>query len=673
MALEEEVAILTVAVNGVTAAVQADTSNRTASVTAAQAAAIDAQNAVIDASDTAAAVAAATLATAVGEYIATATDAADSASLSADLAAIEADVYDTVAAGEAATTTGQLFKAPSPSGNKTIEFRRRTASGSTVIGEVLGPARVAALETLVKTASATGYAVTIADDNDNVLFGLRNDALLTPDNPHYNRTVARVDGLAAAIDPATTTAFALQVSDDAQNVLFGIRKDANLTVDNPDINQMRSKIEVLRAAGAEIVARQNYAVTMEDDEGNVVFGIDRNLEIISPTIKRLEEAIGTGGGSGSAHVIDPLVPDAAYAVVGETTWLYSDGIVLDPTINTVWDIPYGNEYGCPVTPTSTATTRAKLYGFGQDNAQITIADFPVFVTGTPVSPAVPQNFVCLGDSKTDGGGAGFSGAYPNELSRLLTGVGRAVLTGALSPAPLNLSNIYFRGTLGDQTIKHEGRAGWDATKYLTQAGSGTDTGPNGEVTTGKTNAFWNPATQKFDAVYYITQNGFRSVDTAGGVLPDGSNLTFLIWLAWNDAYTQPALGSAAEVGQIIDLIHAGYPNAKCIVMGMNPPPKINFKNYNGSRLVSQRAIWETITKPFTKAYRDVCTSRQNTMFYQLSHLMDANEAHSRVTRKVSSRGTVTFTGNSDYVHENENGIGMVCDALKPLILYNYCR
>ena len=57
------------------------------------------------------------------------------------------------------------------------------------------------------------------------------------------------------------------------------------------------------------------------------------------------------------------------------------------------------------------------------------------------------------------------------------------------------------GTRGVGLNQHEGRGGWTAKMYCTQASAGTTQ-----------NAFWNPNTSKFDFSYYMTQQGYSGVD-----------------------------------------------------------------------------------------------------------------------------------------------------------------
>ena len=65
-------------------------------------------------------------------------------------------------------------------------------------------------------------------------------------------------------------------------------------------------------------------------------------------------------------------------------------------------------------------------------------------------------------------------------------------------------NIELLGTRGTSPCNHEGRAGWRAYEYVNCA-----SGVYGDKVA---NAFYNPATSKFDFSYYMSQNNYNNVD-----------------------------------------------------------------------------------------------------------------------------------------------------------------
>ncbi|WP_386173121.1 SGNH/GDSL hydrolase family protein [Sulfitobacter sp. R86518] len=366
--------------------------------------------------------------------------------------------------------------------------------------------------------------------------------------------------------------------------------------------------------------------------------------------------------------VSSFSPSEAYALKDEAIYLNARGIVADRAYDLAWNISEANERICKVLPTTTADIPVKLEVIGPDNRKQTAAQFLIKVADTPLNPSAARNVICFGDSLTEGvSQAGIEGAYVNELSRRLNGTGTALLSGAQSPAALDLSNMIFRGTRGDQAVLHEGRGGWDANRYLNSAGVG-----------GVTNAFWNPAanggTGGFDLAYYLAESGSDLTgDPTNGVNATGSNLTMIILLGWNDVYGDGAEQSAIDLSDLIDAIHATHPDTDIIVLGLNPAPQTNFKSFTGDRFVSERQVFETVVKQFGQAYKDVCASKTNTEFLQISHVFDAETAYSTTSRAVSARSANTLTGVSDYVHPAAVGYAYIADAVFYYLIHTYCQ
>ncbi|MEZ7173580.1 SGNH/GDSL hydrolase family protein [Sporosarcina sp. OR05] len=63
------------------------------------------------------------------------------------------------------------------------------------------------------------------------------------------------------------------------------------------------------------------------------------------------------------------------------------------------------------------------------------------------------------------------------------------------------SNINLVGTMGTEHNKYEGRGGWTAEKYRTNA-----------IYSNKQNPFYNPSTEDFDFGYYMNNQGFSDLD-----------------------------------------------------------------------------------------------------------------------------------------------------------------
>lgn len=405
----------------------------------------------------------------------------------------------------------------------------------------------------------------------------------------------------------------------------------------------------LRASGA--ISGSNvfaFKVTRKD--------IDESLLPSMPVIKADISALKAGAPTS----VRMLAPTEVYGVVGETKYLYGRQIVQDPSLDLAWNVQFSSDLVAPITPATTADIPLVLQGMGRDGAAVQLAAFNMKVCRVdPVNPAAPRFILPLGDSKTDGvSNSNISGAYVNELSRRLTGIGRAVnAAGETLPTARALSNFRFIGTRGTEVVKHEGRPGWNATDYLTKA-----SGPGA-----LSNAFWNPSTSQFDLAYYMVQNGFTDVAS------DGSNLTLLIWLGWNDLYSMTGAASAVILGNLIDRVHATHPLADIVLLGLNPPPRLNHKGFTGTRYVSPAQIFQRAVVEYGQAYRSLAAGKTRCQFLQLSQEYDPERAYVFTAQKTSRRGVATVAMADDYVHEAAGGYAMVADIVNDKLLYDYCR
>ncbi|MCT4557359.1 MAG: SGNH/GDSL hydrolase family protein [Pelagimonas sp.] len=363
-----------------------------------------------------------------------------------------------------------------------------------------------------------------------------------------------------------------------------------------------------------------------------------------------------------------LAPAVAYALKDEPLYLYARGICADRNYDLVWNLPSTSERVARVTPSEAGAIPVTLTAYGSDGFAHHVAEFDIQVADTPVNPASARNVICLGDSLTEGvSQAGVQGAYVNELSRRLRGVGTELLNGDQSPPPLALSNMVFRGTRGDQAVLHEGRGGWDANRYLSASEVG-----------GVSNAFWNPAANGgaggFDLAHYLSENGFDLLgDVVNGVDATGSNLTVVILLGWNDVYGDGVEQSSSDLADLIDAIHATHPATDIIVLGLNPAPRVNFKNFTGERLVSERRVFEDVVRTFGLAYQGVCEAKANAEFLQISHVFDPETAYATTQTPLSARVSETITGALDHVHPAATGYAQIADAVFYRLIGKYCQ
>ncbi len=372
-------------------------------------------------------------------------------------------------------------------------------------------------------------------------------------------------------------------------------------------------------------------------------------------------------GSGAAENIRFFSPKVAWAKQGDEFRMYPGGIVSknykDRHIDVLTDMINSNEDFISYSPGGADNDKViKTYLRGLDGGLTLMGNTTVKITHVTQSPASAVNVICLGDSLTYGAAnAGIAGAYPNEFSRRLTGTGTALMTGAQSPAALALTNIYFRGTLGDQPIKHEGRGGWGINTYLTLASQSADT-----------NAFWNPGTLQFDLSYYLTQNSFNAAQTTGGVDATGSNLVIYLFLGWNHVYSGTVAAAQTYLNTMLDLIHTQKSGCKIKLLGMQTPPDRNLKSTRGN--VSPEQVMREAIIPYAEAWQASAEARSSWVeFVPIAPFFHPEGCYPVSNKVIHPRSATTYPYSTDYVHPDKPGYAQIADVCYYNFLYNYCR
>uniref|UniRef100_UPI00321685F7 SGNH/GDSL hydrolase family protein n=1 Tax=uncultured Draconibacterium sp. TaxID=1573823 RepID=UPI00321685F7 len=359
-----------------------------------------------------------------------------------------------------------------------------------------------------------------------------------------------------------------------------------------------------------------------------------------------------------------FLPPVGYAYSGEYTYLNPWGIIskYPKTIDVVFDLPYCNESYGRYAPgaeneKSVGVKYRNKWGELEQTGTITIKN-----THTVQSPATAQNFIHLGDSTVQCiSAANIEGAVINEVSRRLTGVGTNILP-ASAPVALSLSNLHFRGTLGDQAIKHEGRGGWSLYNYLYNASVSS-----------VSNAFWNPTPGEFDIDYYLTQNNFYSAQTLGGVDATGSNLTMIIQLGWNHVYKHTIAEAGGWLIEMIDSLKAKLADIKIVLVGLNCVPYPLNKSFSDTRDVSFESIMRKAIVPFSNEWQRIADLYNNVEFLSIAPFMMPDYAYGYQNIAKHTRTAETETVYNDYVHPNAVGYAQMADIITKCLLYNYCR
>ena len=140
------------------------------------------------------------------------------------------------------------------------------------------------------------------------------------------------------------------------------------------------------------------------------------------------------------------------------------------------------------------------------------------------------------------------------------------------------NNITMLGTRGTEPYCHEGRYGWSANTYCTQA---SRTSPLNNQTV--YNAFWNPTSSQFDFSYYMNQQNYGGVDYVN------------ILLGVNNSYTDTEIN---YIEQMIQSIHEYDSNIIVSVMTEYQLP--NKPYYSGSFTpLASRRYWTKVINKFS--------------------------------------------------------------------------
>lgn len=392
------------------------------------------------------------------------------------------------------------------------------------------------------------------------------------------------------------------------------------------------------------------------------FLIGQEVDILKATVKSLENSVPSTSNGDVAF----YMPKNLYAQIGKELRINPFGIVAkhpdDRDIDIIWGMQDSNyDFGrlIPAADLQTVSLSVRKNGIITSLGTTTI----YAAAAVPKSPSVPMNIIFIGDSTIlCQSWANIQGAVCNEFSRRLTGVGTEIAPGATSPAALSLANIKVRGTLGDQPIKHEGRGGWSLHEYVASATSGADT-----------NAFWNPTTSAFDLNYYLNQNNFTSTQVTDGVVADGSNMVIYLDCVWNSVYTHGVTLYKQYLTQILDIIFAQYPACKVKIFGVWGPPADLYKDYTGSRNVSQESIMREAVIAYCQAIDSVIVNYPNCELLPMAPTFFSAGSFPTSNIALFPRSTTTKTFSTDHVHLLASGYAQIADTCFYNFLYNYCQ
>lgn len=408
--------------------------------------------------------------------------------------------------------------------------------------------------------------------------------------------------------------------------------------------------------------------------------------------------------SGEENTVTLKLPDVYDAVVNDTIQIFFKGIVNSANPEMYYvdvECSQGNlfERYFELTPTSTGNITATftLYGINHnilDTKSVTFA-----VHAKPSNPSAQKNILCVGDSLTNGG------EWVTELHRRLTGSGG-------TPAGDGLTNFNFIGTREKNGVHFEGYGGWTFNSYNTEnvgtnvkiitcshdktsadqhsiykdsanyqwkletieegqikiiavTGTGASFPATGTLTwvsggvnhssivytaseNGPGNPFWYSDGVDFSA--YATDQGVSSIDYV------------LVLLGWNNASTSEADYKAAAQTFITN-VHADFPNAKIILLGLEIPARNGLGvNYNASSRYGHYYNLMQFVFNMDSWYADLAGGNSNTYSANLSGQFDTEYNMPTTQRQVNIRNSETVVFQSNGVHPATPGYYQIADA-----------
>lgn len=201
----------------------------------------------------------------------------------------------------------------------------------------------------------------------------------------------------------------------------------------------------------------------------------------------------------------------------------------------------------------------------------------------------------------------------------------------------DVMNVTLIGTQGSGSAKHEGRSGWSAEIYTSQA-----------TYDGKTNPFWNSSTQEFDFTYYMTQNSYSSVDYV--FIDLGSN-----------SIDSTSADIITAYNTIIDSIH-DYDSAIRIGVWLPPVRAVSIKRalQRGNQSLN-----------VNKTLIDTFDGMENSKIYLVPVYfnLDPYYDYKIVERQVSARNTMTLELVEDLLHPALVGFQKLADMIYSYIKY----
>ncbi len=271
-----------------------------------------------------------------------------------------------------------------------------------------------------------------------------------------------------------------------------------------------------------------------------------------------------------------------------------------------------------------------------NNGNLLGSDSTTLVVREAVEPAREVNILCIGDSLTAGG------IWPGEAYRRLT-------TTDGTPTGNGFKNIRFVGekttTVGTATVGFEGTGGWTWASYL-----------------GKNSPFYDADAGGISFRSYCARNGLDGIDV------------LCVMLTWNgqdiasntDFNTES--GHFADARKLLDRLHAEYPQARVLLMGLQIPSQnggmganysagSNYSDAYGMLVTAMHynATLEQLCR--LEAYRDFATYVDVAGQFDTDHNMPSGK------KPVNNRSDTTEIVGTNGLHPSVAGYYQIADAV----------
>lgn len=400
-------------------------------------------------------------------------------------------------------------------------------------------------------------------------------------------------------------------------------------------------------------------------------------------------------------------PSEYNLVVGDTFQLFYKGIInavhpenYDVVINCSKGKAFERFYEITPSTAETLSMTISLYGLNHELLESKLVSLNIHEKAS--SPSAVKNVLCVGNSLT------VNGEWVKEVHRRLTQTGG-------TPEGDGLNNINFIGTKVSNGVHYEGYGGWTFRSYNTENVSENskvitcshdktqddqhsiykasnnstwklETIENGQIkilnvsgspstfpSTGSLtwvsggtnhndivytasansagNPFWDSATGKVDFATYASNLGASSIDYV------------YVLLGWNSAGTREA-DYKAMAQTFIDNVHASFPNAEIVLIGLEIPARNGLaNNYGATGIYSQYFALMQYVFSLDKWYADLASDNANVSSINLSGQFDTEYNMQTATRQVNTRNSATETYQSNGVHPANSGYMQIADAV----------